>query len=90
MPNKWGHQNNWGGGISENFNKWEDQNKWGEGNWRKPGRATKQASHDTTECACYGVQFLAGNFTPKMHTHKRKVLAEHLLFLLWPVIHYWT
>ena len=82
MPNKWGRQNNWGGKISENFNKWEDQNKRGEGNWRKPGRATKQASHDTTGRACYGVRFLAGNFTPKMHMHKHKVLAEHLLFLL--------
>ena len=25
-----------------------------------------------------------------MHARKRKVLAERLLFLLWPVIHYWT
>ena len=31
---------------------------------------------------------MAGNFAPKIPARKRKVLAEHLLFLLWPVIHY--
>ena len=51
----------------------------------------KQGSHETTGRACCGVRFLAGNFAPKMHARKRrKVLAEHLLFLLLPVIHYRT
>ena len=46
------------------------------------GMAIKQGSHDTTGRACCGVQVL--------HARKCKVLAEHLLFLLWSVIHYRT
>ena len=38
--------------------------------------------------ACCGVRFLVGNFVPKMHVRKHKVLTEHFLFLLWPVIYY--
>ena len=48
---------------------------------------TKQGSHDTTGCACCGVQLLAGNFAQEMCTCKSKVLAKHLLFLLWLMIH---
>ena len=73
--------------ISENLNK------WGGGNFLKnliPGRVTKQGSHYTTGRVCFGVPVLVGNFAPNMHVHKHKVLAEHLLFLLWPVIHYRT
>ena len=46
----------------------------------------KAGSHDTAGRACCVVRFLARNFAPKMHARKRKVLAKHLLFLLWPVL----
>ena len=89
------------GGGSQNKRGWreisENCNKRGDGNFmenlincRKSGRATKQGSHDTAGRACCGVRFLAGNFAPKMHARKHKVLAEYLLFLFWPVIHYRT
>ena len=84
--------NKWGGGlkINEGWEISENLSKWGDGNVLRnliPGRATNQGSHDMTGHACFGVQFLAGNLAPKMHTCKCKVLAEYLLFLLWPVIH---
>ena len=92
MPNKRGEgQNKRGWEISENFNKrmcvclcvcvcvgGGGQNKRG---WKL---------HDTTGRACCVVQFLAGNFAPKMHARKRKAIAEHLILLLWPVVRYQT
>ena len=66
---------NWGWEISEKFNIWKGNKA---GITRYDGRL------------CCGVRFLAGNFAPKMHARKRKVLAEHWLFLLWPVIYFRT
>ena len=63
-----------GGGVKINGG-WEFSEKF---------NLTKQGSHNTTGCTYCGVRFLVGNFVPKMHSHK----PEHLLFLLWPVIHY--
>ena len=62
------------GGLKINGAGWEFSEKF---NLTKP-----QGSHDTTGRACCGVRFLAENFAPKVHARKRKVLAEHLLFLL--------
>ena len=93
VPNKRGGSQNKRGWreISENCNKRGDGNFMENLiNCRKSGRATKQRSHDTTGRVCCGVRFLAGNFAPKMHARKHKVLAEYLLFLFWPVIHYRT
>ena len=76
----------WGWEISKNFNK-RGGVKINGGEFSEKFNLTKQGSHDTTGCACCGVQLLAGNFAQEMCTCKSKVLAKHLLFLLWLMIH---
>ena len=80
MPNKRGGVKINGGGVKING-----------GELSEKVNATKQGSHDTTGRACCGARFLTGNSRQKC-TRARvlEVLIEHLLFLLWLVIHYRT
>ena len=79
VPNKQG-----GGEISENLNKWGGV-KINRGGWEFSEKFNNIYS-------TFRVQKHANNRwnVYKLHARKRKVLAEHLLFLLWPLIHYQT